>query len=93
VIGILPAPRIVTRRLTLAPGDTLLLYTDGLTEARTGPAGERYGADELLRFAGTLAPATAAGVVEALAGVVAALPYPVDDDVAFMALQVQPARR
>ena len=88
LIGILPAPRIVTRRLTLAPGDTLLLYTDGLTEARTGPAGDRYGGDELLRcFAGGLAPATAAGVVEALAGLVSALPYPLDDDVAFMALQ------
>ena len=93
LIGILPAPRIVTRRLTLAPGDTLVLYTDGLPEARTGPGGERYGGDALLQFAASLAPATAAGVVEALAVLVGGLPYPLDDDAAFMALQVRPAPR
>jgi phosphoserine phosphatase RsbU/P len=89
LIGILPAPRIVTRRLTLAPGDTLLLYTDGLTEARTGAADERYGADALLRFVASLAPVTAAGAVEALAGLLATLPGRLDDDVAFMALQAE----
>ena len=88
LIGILPAPRIATRTVTLAPGDILVLYTDGLTEARTADGEGRYGSNALLRFAGGLAPATAAGVVTALAGLVAALPYGLDDDVAFMAMRV-----
>ncbi len=36
-----------TARATLAPGDTLLLYTDGITEA-TNAAGEMYGRRRLL---------------------------------------------
>jgi len=34
-------------RVTLAPGDTLLLYTDGITEA-VNEAGEMYGRQRLL---------------------------------------------
>ncbi|MGY2008246.1 SpoIIE family protein phosphatase [Nocardia gipuzkoensis] len=37
LIGAIPHARIVTRSARLEAGDTLLLYTDGLTEARTGP--------------------------------------------------------
>ncbi len=35
--------------VALRPGDTLFLYTDGLTEARN-PAGEEYGLDRLAAF-------------------------------------------
>jgi sigma-B regulation protein RsbU (phosphoserine phosphatase) len=88
LIGILPDPRIVTRTVPLLRGDTLLLYTDGLIEARTDTGDGRFGANALLDFAGGLAPSTAAGVVTALAGLVDGLPHGVDDDVAFMALRV-----
>jgi sigma-B regulation protein RsbU (phosphoserine phosphatase) len=88
LIGILPTPRIVTRTVPLLPGDTLILYTDGLIEARTNTREGRFGTNALLDFAGGLAPATAARVVAALAGLVAGLPHGVDDDVAFMALSV-----
>ena len=39
---------------TLGAGDTLLLYTDGLTEARTGTDRTLYGDDALLDFASGL---------------------------------------
>ena len=38
LVGVLPDAHIATTDVRLAPGDTLLLYTDGLTEARTAPA-------------------------------------------------------
>jgi sigma-B regulation protein RsbU (phosphoserine phosphatase) len=38
--------RFPVQRLSLLPGDTLLLYTDGLTEAEN-PHGEEYGIDRL----------------------------------------------
>ncbi|MBC8162158.1 MAG: SpoIIE family protein phosphatase [Roseiflexaceae bacterium] len=33
VLGVMPDPRFEERRVTLAPGDVLCLYTDGVTEA------------------------------------------------------------
>jgi hypothetical protein len=33
-LGVLPTPRIAGSRLFLAPGDTLIIFTDGLTESR-----------------------------------------------------------
>jgi len=41
-------------RVTLAPGDLLVLHTDGLSEAR-GPGGEEYGASRLPAQLATLA--------------------------------------
>jgi len=89
-VGILPEPRIVARTLRLSAGDTLLLYTDGLTEARVGPTA-RYSEDELLAFAAALAPAPAAEVVTAVAGLLAGFGAGLRDDVAVLALGV-PAR-
>ena len=42
VIGILPVARWRSATFALDPGDTLLLYTDGVVEA-TSPAGEEFG--------------------------------------------------
>jgi sigma-B regulation protein RsbU (phosphoserine phosphatase) len=44
----LPRPPVVTEVL-LEPGDTLMLYTDGITEARSSD-GELFGLDRLLAF-------------------------------------------
>jgi sigma-B regulation protein RsbU (phosphoserine phosphatase) len=89
LIGILPTARITTRTVPLGPGDMLILYTDGLIEARTGTGEGRYGSNALLTFVSDLAPVGAAGAVGALAELVAALPDGPDDDVAFMAMRVE----
>jgi serine phosphatase RsbU (regulator of sigma subunit) len=44
----LPRPPGVTE-VVLAPGDTLVLYTDGITEARSAD-GELFGLDRLVDF-------------------------------------------
>jgi sigma-B regulation protein RsbU (phosphoserine phosphatase) len=54
-IGVLPGSRFQARIVTLAPGDLLCLYTDGITEAES-PAEEEFGTRrllELLRAQGT----------------------------------------
>jgi sigma-B regulation protein RsbU (phosphoserine phosphatase) len=45
-LGILPGTKYADRHCTLRPGDMLLLYTDGLTEARC-PKGEMFGVERL----------------------------------------------
>lgn len=40
LIGVLPEVQTTTVELVLAPGETCLLYTDGITEARGGPLGD-----------------------------------------------------
>jgi len=45
-LAILPETRYDDRTCTMRPGDMLLLYTDGLTEARS-PKGEMFGIDRL----------------------------------------------
>ncbi|WP_329562576.1 SpoIIE family protein phosphatase [Streptomyces uncialis] len=89
LIGVLPEAHIATTTVRLAPGDTLLLYTDGLTEARTDATsggGERYGDDALLDFARALAPATASDTVDAVRGLLDTLGTGVDDDTAVLAV-------
>jgi phosphoserine phosphatase RsbU/P len=51
--------------IRLSAGDTLLLSTDGLTDARTLIAGDsgRYGEEVLRAFARDLAPTTAAAAI------------------------------
>ncbi len=87
LIGILAEPRLAARTVRLGPGDTLVLYSDGLTEARSGPDGARYGETALLGFFRTVAPAAAAEVVGSPAGLLTTFAE-VDDDVAVIALIV-----
>ncbi|WP_235023970.1 PP2C family protein-serine/threonine phosphatase [Streptomyces sp. WAC05374] len=89
LIGILPSPQIAVARTRLAPGDTLVLYTDGLTEART-PAG-RYGDEQLLAHVTALAPSGAEPTVKALTDLLESFGTGLDDDTAILALGV-PAR-
>ncbi|MFC6016428.1 PP2C family protein-serine/threonine phosphatase [Plantactinospora solaniradicis] len=86
LIGVLPEARIVTRTVPLAPGDTLVLYSDGLTEARADTPDGRYGSDALLAFVSDLSPTTAPAVVGALTDLLATFGDGPDDDVAVMAL-------
>ena len=88
-VGIPMEPRFLAARIRLGPGDTLVLYTDGLTEARIGSGAERYdyhGA--LLEFAAAQAPTTASEIVEAIQSLLDSFGSGVEDDVAVLALGV-----
>ncbi|MCV7419367.1 SpoIIE family protein phosphatase [Mycobacterium yunnanensis] len=87
-VGLFAEPRFSAHRITMAPGDTLVAYSDGYTEARTGP-GSRYDDDgELLRFAKAHSPTDARGIVAAMRSLIEDLGPGVDDDAAALALSV-----
>lgn len=48
-LGMFGNQEFAARRALLAPGDTLVLYTDGVSEAQN-PAGEEYGVDAIRRL-------------------------------------------
>jgi len=88
-LGFEPGLEFERTELQLLPGDALVLYTDGVSEAFNGQ-GEWYGCDRLLAdavsFIGQAAPAIAEGLlgkVRAFAG--AALQ---SDDIAILALRL-----
>ncbi|MCM2424939.1 SpoIIE family protein phosphatase [Streptomyces sp. RKAG337] len=64
LLGVVNSPELSTRRIRLTPGESLVLYTDGITEARD-IAGEQFGED---RLAKALTPSLdrAPAVLEAL---------------------------
>ncbi|MFF9167925.1 MULTISPECIES: PP2C family protein-serine/threonine phosphatase [unclassified Streptomyces] len=65
LIGALPKVTAVSAELTLGPGETCVLYTDGVTEARGGPLGdELYGERRLQRAVAECAGMPAQAVVE-----------------------------
>ena len=59
-LGLFEAPRYFEGHATLAPGDVLGLYTDGIVE-QTNPEGEEYGSSRLIT---TLRQAGQAGATE-----------------------------
>ncbi|MEU5635242.1 PP2C family protein-serine/threonine phosphatase [Streptomyces rishiriensis] len=89
LVGALPDARFATADTVLAPGDTLLLYTDGLTEARTGEdRGSLYGDEALRDFAVGHAGQPPRAVIEALTGLLDDFGDGLDDDTALLALGV-----
>ncbi|OEJ22583.1 PP2C family protein-serine/threonine phosphatase [Streptomyces subrutilus] len=89
LVGILPNAPFTLATTTLAPGDTLLLYTDGLTEARTGESRtDLYGDEALRAFATAHAGRSPHEVMEALTGLLDGFGDGLDDDTALLALGV-----
>ena len=66
----------------------MILYTDGLTEARVAATEERFGSEALGTFIGGLAPTDAPGAVAGLAELLGTLSDGLFDDAAVMALGV-----
>ncbi|MFJ9783186.1 PP2C family protein-serine/threonine phosphatase [Amycolatopsis sp. NPDC101161] len=87
LVGALPGARFVSLDVHLAPGDTLLLYTDGLTEARADGR-TRYSEEQLREDLTGLAPTTAPAVVEAVTDLLAGFGDGVDDDTALLAFGI-----
>jgi sigma-B regulation protein RsbU (phosphoserine phosphatase) len=65
VLGAAGGMRYENRGVVLDPGDMLVMYTDGLIEARS-PRGETFGTDRLLRAMAASADEPAASVPESL---------------------------
>ncbi|WP_406446001.1 SpoIIE family protein phosphatase [Streptomyces sp. NBC_00631] len=92
LVGILPAAPFTTVATTLGPGDTLLLYSDGVTEARTGADRTTlYGDDQLRAFAAEHAGRPPRAVIQALTGLLDSFGDGLDDDTALLALGVPAA--
>ncbi|MEW2289517.1 SpoIIE family protein phosphatase [Streptomyces sp. NPDC047841] len=89
LVGVLPSARFTPATTVLTPGDTLLLYTDGLTEARTGPdRTSLYGDEALLAFTAGHGGKPPHAVIEALTGLLDSFGDGLDDDTALLALGV-----
>jgi sigma-B regulation protein RsbU (phosphoserine phosphatase) len=89
LLGILPSGDFPPTHLLLRPGDTLLLYTDGLTEARVDED-EFYGEQALRTLALQYAGAPASELVQALSEVLTGFGVPLADDTALLALRAAP---
>jgi serine phosphatase RsbU (regulator of sigma subunit) len=65
LVGVLPEVRARTVTTTLAPGESCILYTDGITEARGGPMGDTlFGEERLMRALSGCVGMPAEGIVE-----------------------------
>ncbi|MEU8301805.1 SpoIIE family protein phosphatase [Micromonospora sp. NPDC048909] len=96
IVGAFPTSRYTNTSVVANPGDTLLLYSDGLTEARPAnseTADGRYGTTALARFASHLAPTNAADAIAAVIDLLDTFGTGLTDDTAVMAISAPSSRR
>ncbi len=87
-IGLMHAPAFTSETLRFASGDLLLLYTDGLVEARNGQ-GAAFGEERLAHYVGHHHGATAEAVLAGLLKAVARFAGgDIQDDVALLVVKV-----
>ena len=90
LLGVFPDPDLEDGRVVLEPGDTLVLYTDGVVEARDD-SGEQFGFDRLQALLATCTGRSADGIARRLE--LAVLDHQgekIPDDVAILVLRAQP---
>jgi sigma-B regulation protein RsbU (phosphoserine phosphatase) len=88
IVGVVPVAAFEATTITLTAGDTLLLYTDGVTDARVDTADGRYGSEAFLEHVRALAPASALTIVAATAELLDGFGDGLDDDAAILALTI-----
>jgi serine phosphatase RsbU (regulator of sigma subunit) len=88
-LGVMEQPVIEERTLTFEVGETLLLYTDGLTEAFS-PDGDLFGEVRLLDVMDSLAAGTAEDVIKSIEECLNDFidPLPLADDLTMMAIRM-----
>jgi sigma-B regulation protein RsbU (phosphoserine phosphatase) len=87
LMGVVPEPRVTDAVVTIGPGDSLLLYTDGVPEARRGS--DFYG-DDRVRAIVTRGHPSAAGLAgELVDDVLAYQRGTAHDDIAVVVLRAQ----
>ncbi|MBW3669646.1 MAG: SpoIIE family protein phosphatase [Actinobacteria bacterium] len=91
VLGVVERPELFDQAVLLVPGDALVFYTDGVTEAR-GAEGQ-FGEERLLTVVEEATGAGAAGLVAAIEGAVNRFEGGVSrDDLALLVVRVPPRR-
>jgi sigma-B regulation protein RsbU (phosphoserine phosphatase) len=89
-VGLFGAATYRTSRFTLAPGRCLVLYTDGVVEARN-PDRQEFGTEGLEAAAPAVAASAAAVAEVVLKQVLSHSGGHLDDDAAVLVLRRQPA--
>jgi len=79
LLGVMGDAEFERKTIPMEPGDTLLLYTDGLTEARS-PAGEMFEVERLAKAFGEAAALPTAEIPRALIAAVDAYTGGAPDD-------------
>lgn len=90
LIGLVPNARFTTCTARIRPGDALVLYTDGLTEARS-PGGTPFGERAVEAFLSTQTGLPAGRVIEHLTALLDQFDQHKADDVALLVLTADPA--
>jgi sigma-B regulation protein RsbU (phosphoserine phosphatase) len=90
LIGILPDAHIAVTTTRVTAGDAVLLYTDGIIEARDAD-GEQVGEEHLAGLAAGFAGRSADAIVSTIAAELAGLGDRLTDDTALLVLTVPPA--
>ena len=93
LLGLLARPALHDCRLLLRAGDSLVLFTDVVTEARSRADRDLYGDDRLRDFIATLRDRSADGIADALQQAVLAFTGgKISDDTVLLVLTVPPGR-
>ena len=66
LLGVLARPELHDSQRLLRPGDSLIMFSDGVTEARGGPARDLYGDERLRRLVARLGDLSAAAMAHAI---------------------------
>ena len=87
-LGVMPGLAYKQQSVTLEPGDTVILYTDGVTEAMNAE-GEQYGLDDLREMFSGAPPGSSEGATKAVFGAVHrfAQDTPQSDDITCLAMR------